>query len=1277
MEKDIPIIMSNALRITKKTFTWAVVLLTIAWSMGIAALMPQTAYAVDCPELEAFDLFQVDGSKAVYLLNADMERMYFPHQTVYETWYGTDFSQVVEIPKADSAGNACIDQYPSGKGVNYRPGSRLVKTIESPSVYAIGPDNAKHKLSSADVAKKLYGAKWEDKIVDLAPVFDANFSVGAAVAEATPHNGMLVKVSGEDTIYYVEDGEYLEVDGDLDSWVAASVQAVTQEVFDMGGEVGGTKTSASLTEDPTQMGSVPSEDEDEDEDEEETSGGDLSASLSANTAVAATLADGTQYNNLLTVNFKAGSKDVKIEGLTVTRTGLIANSNISGVSVWDGDGYRHGEIMTSFNTNNQVVIGFASDPIIVAAGTTEAVSVSFNLGTSAAGGTVGARIASASHVDTDGGEVSGSFPIDGNIMSIVDGSSSLADAKVEAQAVSAASASTASGNTEIGETKDIGKFKFSQSNGKGKITVEQVVFYLEGTIDDNDLKDFTLYSPTNDILGSAEWAVDRYVTLKLDKPYEIDTSKNRILTLKATAVDGSGKNFRVHVQNDYDLMVKDVALGYYILPYDVAAGTAWTDEVASDGWFILKSGTLNVVKTANSPSGNISAGTSDQLLAKFDVKGVGEDMEIRKIGVKIATTAGSTDLSGNVSLIVDGTTLLTFSGDYSAALYSTGSQRTLSQYLYVKSGETKVLEVYGNIDSNASADTYQVSVGNFYAKRISTKNFADNIPSAGYTDATGNVLTVETTSVTFVKDTSVPNKTVSKGATQLIGQFLVKAGSAEGVCLTGVSMSFGGTGNAPTDIQNLQLLFGDEEFGSLVSTVATSANSFTANKCLEPNESKTLKVKAFVVSTANSANLVASTTSYTYIGKVTQNSTSQTNSVVGQTTTLGSPNVILTAASDASTISAIRLPGESQQVGKWKVESQYETVIFKKMTFQVRDHTFANDTSAGNFGSFSLYDSADMSKSIGTASYIPGTGNGYVRFNGMTWSVPADSIKYLVLKANVNGSGGMDVASVNTFVIASDSSTDMDVAASNGSLTTSQIDATSGDNTTNTHFATTTYYLYHNAAPTVGKVSVGTALDTSSQSKLFSFKVENNGDRELRLATFTINVAATGMTATGATTGTVQSWELWEANATGGLGTQLATTSTCQLTGGALASGCYYNATSGSSVNVSFGEVNDVNSLLASLTVAAGGSRTFILVANASGAANGKTTGTINVTPKLDGSTGYSNGDSNFEANWNDGPSGVAPLQYFYTPVGGSENSTAYAASDSYDVVGDTLKLTL
>ncbi len=1250
--------------VLKKLFNVSVASLTIAWSMGLAALVPAGVSAETCQPLQAGSLFKTTASSAVYLLTSDLKSLDFPNADVYKTWY-EDYSGVVTISPA------CGEAYPYGGSVTYRPGSRLVKVTSFPTVYLILPGNKRAKLANGDVATALYGSNWGSKLRDLPSYWMSGYADAPEVTEAVPHNGQLVKKSSSADVYLVQDGSLHKVDGTLGTATKNDVATVSDATFNKL-SVTTSVTASTVVADPSQgrQGAA------QGGQTQQPVGGNLSVSVASDNPAAANVADGTAYNAMLKLNLTATGGAVSVKGLTITRTGLMANSNVTGVSVWDEKGMRHGDVMTSFNSSNQVVVGFAAYPIMVANGDTETVTVAFNLGASAGGGTVGASVMSATDVQTNG-TVTGSFPFNGNVMNVVDGSSSLSGVDVEVQAVGGLSSepsSATTGNVEIGETKEIAKFKFTENTGRNDITVNSVTFYLQGSAKEKDLKDFTLVAQDNTVLGTTEWSSDRYVTVKLATPYTISKSQNRTLTLKATIADGSGNWVRVQVQNDYDVVVSDKALGYSIVPNDGDGNTAdaFVAQTASDGYFKMKSGTLTVTKASDSPSGNVSAGTNDLVLAKFNVKAVGEDLEVRKIGILIATTSGMTDLSGNVQLRVGSDVLLSFSGDYATALYVDGSQRNLSQYLYIKSGETKVLEVVGNIDANAQANSnYLVSVGNLYAKRISTSDFADNLPSSSNSGTGANTVTVQTTSLTESKDTSVGNRTIAKGGTQLLGQFVLQAGNAESVCITNLVIKFdGGTGNAPTDLQNLELWLNNSQYGSTISSVATSSNSFSGNVCLDKNQRGTLQVKAYVSAAANSVAVTSTIDSTTYIGKTTSNITTDTTDYAGQEMTYGTANVIISAASDSTTVSNVRLPGTAeQQLGKWKIEAQSETVTMKRITFQVRDDSFADDTSAGNFGTLSLYDSANLSTAIGTASYVPGTSNGYVRFDGMNWNIPSGSPKYLVLKGVVNGSGAMNPASINVFVVKSDSTTDMDITSpSGGSLGTSQIDAVSGDNTTNSKFATSTYYLFHNTAPKITAEDLSDTLKLDSRAPIFKFTVNNPGDREIRLATTTVHVAATGLTNASFATGTVSGWELWEANSAGEPGTQLATTNTCMLSGGVQVSGCYANTLTGGALDVSFGPIGQVNSAFINLTIPAGSSRTFIVTANTTAVFTGKTTGSVSVSASLDGATGYSNSDATQESNWSNGV-----LLYYYTPDNGSENATAYSASDSYDVIGETL----
>lgn len=181
--------------------------------------------AATCPTLKSGDLFKVPNNSAVYLVNKNLERLYFPNAEVYYTWY-TDFSVVKEIPLE------CTDLYPSPSGapygVNYRPGSRLVKVKISPSVYVVEPGNKLRKIKSEKIAKELYGDNWAGLVRDIGDSFWPNYTErGEEIVDSVPHSGMFVKTQNSGAVYYVEGNKYKK----LDYTPRGDVRIIGQSIF--------------------------------------------------------------------------------------------------------------------------------------------------------------------------------------------------------------------------------------------------------------------------------------------------------------------------------------------------------------------------------------------------------------------------------------------------------------------------------------------------------------------------------------------------------------------------------------------------------------------------------------------------------------------------------------------------------------------------------------------------------------------------------------------------------------------------------------------------------------------------------------------------------------------------------------------------------------------------------------------------------------------------------------------------------------------------------------
>lgn len=118
------------------------------------------------------------SNDAVYYYAPNGKRLVFPNEKTYKTWYA-DFSSVVHVTDGDLAA------IPLGGNVTYRPGVRLVKITTDPKVYAVSAHGVLRWVSTETVAQALYGANWNQMIDDVADAYFVNYTVGAAITNAS------------------------------------------------------------------------------------------------------------------------------------------------------------------------------------------------------------------------------------------------------------------------------------------------------------------------------------------------------------------------------------------------------------------------------------------------------------------------------------------------------------------------------------------------------------------------------------------------------------------------------------------------------------------------------------------------------------------------------------------------------------------------------------------------------------------------------------------------------------------------------------------------------------------------------------------------------------------------------------------------------------------------------------------------------------------------------------------------------------------------------------
>ncbi len=488
----------------------------------------------------------------------------------------------------------------------------------------------------------------------------------------------------------------------------------------------------------------------------------LSVALAPDTPPAKVLASGTSYNSVLKLNLTASAEGAaKVTALKVTKSGFSANTYISGILLVDENGVRHGNVVSSLAADATAVFDLSSDPIVVPAGKTVSVTIQIHLSSSATSGTVQFSVAAPADVSTDATQISGTFPIWGNVMSLTSGATTVGELKVDAvmlhnNGTDDATVVNVSMNTV---DQDIAKFRLT-AGGNENIELRKIVLWNNGSAGDSDFKNIKLVDAAGNVLATAVSAVSRVVTLDLGaSPYLIEKGLVKDFTVRADIVTGSGRTIRFVIQNDYDVVAYGVTTGGSLLAIADTGGTDRSfpigDRATVSTIYMNKVtiavGTLSFVRATDSPSTALAAGATNEVLAKYAVMAYGERTELRKIKLDI-TKGGGNVLAGTLYVKWNDATIWSIDASTASLYDGTMDEYTLTTYPTLEAGVEGYLTVVVSIKTNAtSGDSYKARAQISSVKRLATGDILDPGVSATY----GNTRSVKTVAL-IVTTTGLP-----------------------------------------------------------------------------------------------------------------------------------------------------------------------------------------------------------------------------------------------------------------------------------------------------------------------------------------------------------------------------------------------------------------------------------------------------------------------------------------------------------------------------------------
>ncbi len=974
--------MNDVIKFGKKLFSASVVGVTIAWSMGLAAFVPVAAQAATCPELEAGDLFKATGASAVYYLTASMERAYFPHVDVFNSW-NLSFNDVVTVS------GECLFAYPAATvaGINYRPGSRLVKLSDASPVFAVTPGNKLVQVTGESAAA-LYGTNWTSVLRDVSPFHWASYTdTRTTWSESKPHDGQFVKKTGETTVYWVKDGMLHQVDGSN----VPDVRTVSAATFATLSVASGSVTVSSAYANPTQVdGSAPS-----------ASTGALTVSVASNTSASKVVPGGAQGVEFLAFAVRAGSEASTLEQITLKRAGIGNRTDIEKVYLYH-NGIRLDNGRT-LNSDDEVTFNVNKT---ISANSTETFWVKADMNTVAGSATAGSQnyfeITTASEVDGSG-TVGGSFPVRGNAITL--GAQDISSITLLGQGSNTAA--------KIGENGVVVSEFDASAASTDDVELTSITLKQKGTAPASLLTNVKLMQGgTTVAMGvvSGDW-------VKFD------------FTQKVTIEAGDTKRFKVYADlgiadtNDTVELVLDEEADVMAYSMDFPgslAGVTNTYTTSQSLSVTIEGGKINV--DLEGTNEDVRVDQDNVVFGTFSILATAEDIDVDTMEFELVKTGITNPLEDLRLRDKNGKGSYSLEDTDTCVIGSTSCTFTAENLILTK-GTTYEFEILGDVPSSVtSGQTYYFTwaAAQVTAEGVSSDNTvsANDFSSASLT---GPTMTVNPSKLT-IRQSALSNETVVNGTKNvLVFRGTLEAGSTSDITVTSLTVAATSTDQAWDGVVDGLKLFIDDVQVSNDNTVTSEEAVFTGFSKVVPAGSAN-KVTFEVYADLTDGSTVEMVQAQVEDADATDEDDDTVNAVDSTNTTVASGNPVvgsrIVTISGTGTLTAVLdsnytglrndfyvIAGTQKQLaGRVQLKALYEDVELEDLVVTVSSSWSNTSTVEATFDTLNVYADAAMTELLGTADVTRGT----VTIENVDFVVPADTTKYIYLGLNLNSVGTGD-----------------------------------------------------------------------------------------------------------------------------------------------------------------------------------------------------------------------------------------------------------------------------
>jgi len=560
----------------------------------------------------------------------------------------------------------------------------------------------------------------------------------------------------------------------------------------------------------------------------------LTVALASDTPVVAALPYCAALVDFLKVDFTAGSEgDVTVSGLTLSRTGIGEAADFNCVYLYDGTTRLTHCRSVSVSTDGVTFSGLNYE---VEAGETAALTVKAELACEAAGADAGHsnafQIASSGDITSDASEISGTFPITGNTMSIV----SVAGGQIAIE-----TRSISDTVLKVGETQQIvAAFKLDTTGSSEDVTFQSISIKNEGAADPEDMENFKVYAGS-DLIAEIDSTDTDYLEIIAEETFTIEKGDTKTIRVRADIVGGVATGAIVYVLDEFtDLVAVGATYGFAVPVSGSYVGTTLNVEA----------GKLTVSVTG--PAAYSVAPDADDVVfatIKF-ITGSDEDVDVNRMYAYLDGTEATDDVNlddaiENVQLVnvstgeiydvvsdddatngdeddfyfvVRNVTLPGGSSTWNlrADLIDSGTHQVALDDVFV-------FKMFGGADATGDADETLSATKGIQAENLDGKPIDDIVPGS---DINGNNVTISGAALTVSGVTLAAGSAVANTSDLKLLQIALEAGTAEDVTVTTVGYTLSAGDNLDASNYSLYVVGVEDPVQEGVSAVVAGTVTF-------------------------------------------------------------------------------------------------------------------------------------------------------------------------------------------------------------------------------------------------------------------------------------------------------------------------------------------------------------------------------------------------------------------------------------------------------------------